>query len=326
VILRSFIRWGRKALIETSNRLKNTFDPPVVVLIYHRVTTLREDSQLLAVSPDNFRDHLRYLKGNFPLLRFEDDWSAVAEPSVVVTFDDGYADNALEALPIMEEVGVPATFFISTGTLGTLREFWWDDLERIILAGGPFPACFTLVDGRLNRSWPTAILAERRVLYEDLHQLMKKIEPDRRDMWISQLHDWAGTGAEGRETHRPLTNNELQCLAASRWVTIGAHTVSHAPLATLSRPKQQEEITESKLQLEKLLGKEITVFSYPFGGKCDYTRTSAGLCREAGFVKAAANFPGLAHRWTDPYRIPRRLVRNWPLEMFAENMERFWVS
>jgi peptidoglycan/xylan/chitin deacetylase (PgdA/CDA1 family) len=313
-------------LLEASNRLKNSFDPPVAVLIYHRVTTLREDSQLLAVSPDNFRDHLRYLKANFPLLRFEDDWSSLAEPSVVITFDDGYADNALEALPIIEEVGVPATFFISTGTLGALREFWWDDLERIILSCGLFPASFTLTDGKLNRSWPTAVPAERMVLYEDLHRLMKKIGPERRDLWISQLHDWAGTDAEGRETHRPLTNNELQSLSANSRVTIGAHTVSHTPLATLSRLRQQEEIAESRMFLEKLLGKEITVFSYPFGGKCDYTDISANLCREAGFIKAAANFPGLAHRWTNPYHIPRRLVRNWPLDLFAEKMARFWIS
>jgi peptidoglycan/xylan/chitin deacetylase (PgdA/CDA1 family) len=120
-------------LVKLKNRLLNKLDPPVVILIYHRVTTLPLDPQMLAVTPANFRAQMRYLKDNFQVLRFEDNWSKVTEPSVVVTFDDGYADNALEALPILEEVGVPGTFFIITGKIDTRQEFWSDELERIVL-------------------------------------------------------------------------------------------------------------------------------------------------------------------------------------------------
>jgi hypothetical protein len=50
------------------------------------------------------------------------------------------------------------------------------------------------------------------------------------------------------------------------------------------------------------------------------------ICREAGFAKAAANFPGQAHRWTDPFQIPRQLVRDWPVDIFAQKLKRFWRS
>src|SRR5689334_4536799 len=89
-------------LRRAKNRALNLVDSPVVILLYHRVTTLPADPQLLAVSPDNFRAHLKFLKENFPVVRFEDDWSEVKKPAVAITFDDGYADNALEALPILE--------------------------------------------------------------------------------------------------------------------------------------------------------------------------------------------------------------------------------
>jgi hypothetical protein len=49
------------------------------------------------------------------------------------------------------------------------------------------------------------------------------------------------------------------------------------------------------------------------------------LCREAGFDKVTANFPGQVHRWSDPLQLPRHLVRNWNLETFAAELKGFWT-
>jgi peptidoglycan/xylan/chitin deacetylase (PgdA/CDA1 family) len=310
---------------KSRNRLFNCIDPPVVILIYHRVTTLPSDPQLLAVTPDNFRAQLRYLKQSYPVVRFEDDWSVLTEPAVAITFDDGYADNALEALPILEEVGAPATFFVSTGNIGTRREFWWDELERIILGGWTFPETFALKDNRFGQTWPTAALYERQALYQEILPLVKELDSANREKWLMQLRQWAQAGEEGREGYRAMTVDELRRLAGSSRVTIGAHTVTHTPLSSLSSAAQQEEIRASKRQLESWLGQGIRVFSYPFGDHNDYTRASRKLCAEAHFVKAAANFPGQAHNWTDPFQLPRQLVRNWPVELFAEKLRGFWT-
>ena len=323
-MLRSVCRICFNGITGTRNRFLNLIDTPILVLIYHRVTTLSSDPQLLAVSPDNFLNQMLYIKDNFPLLRFEDDWSKLKEPSVVITFDDGYADNVREALPILEKTGVPATFFVSTGGLGSDHEFWWDELERIILEGKEFPDTFELRDARFNRSWPTRNKMERSAFYQDIHPLIKQINVVRRENWFCQLRDWAATVEEGRATHRVMTINELQKLAASGLATIGAHTVSHTPLATLSSAEQLREIVESKTQLEELTGRDITVFSYPFGGKSDYSLETVRLCRKAGFVRAGSNFPGQVHRWTGLHQIPRNLVRNWPVEMFQLKIKEFW--
>ncbi len=309
----------------SKNRLLNLIDTAVVVLVYHRVTTLPSDPQLLAISPENFRAQMGYLKDRFPLVRFEDDWSRVNRPSIAVTFDDGYADNALEALPILEEVGVPATFFVSTGNLDTMHEYWWDELERIIMGDRPFPERFTLNDSSFGRGWPTATPAERVAFYRELHPLMMRLGPERREEWLTQLRRWAQAGERGREAYRSMTGDELRRLAGSKWVTIGAHTITHTPLSILSDEQQREEIVSSRLKLETLLGTRVRVFSYPFGRKCDYNRTSVRICREAGFMKAASNFPGQVHRWTDPYQLPRQLVRNWEIDTFAARVKDFWV-
>lgn len=308
------------------NRVLNMFDFPVIVLIYHRVTTLSSDPQLLAVTPDNFREQMRFLKENLPVLRFEDDWSDVKEPSVAITFDDGYADNALEALPILEEVGVPATFFVSTGTIGANREFWWDELERILLGEWSFPPFFSLKDGRFGGEWQTAATSDRYAMYKGIHPIMKKVDYSIREEWLKQLRSWVNINEAGRKTHLPMTIDELRLLGRSKWVTIGAHTVNHVPLSVLSYDRQREEIMDSKEQLEKWTGNEITVFSYPFGTKSDYDKYSIEICKKAGFTRIAANFPGQAHRWTGPYEVPRQLVRNWPVDVFIKNLSGFWTS
>ena len=305
--------------------LLNRIDPPVIVLVYHRVTRLASDPEMLAVTPDNFRAQMRHLKETVPLVRFEEEWTKVARPAVAITFDDGYADNALEALPILEEVGAPATFFVSTGSIGTSLEFWWHELERIILEKQSLPPGFTLEDGSCCRNWPTGSLGERQAFYQGIVRLMNDADAGSRNNWLKQLRSWAGTEEEDTDTHRAMTVDELHLLAGSRLVTIGAHTVTHSRLSSLSPEAQQEEITASKRQLEKWLGREISAFSYPFGRRSDYTKDSVALCRQAGFARAAANFPGQSHRWTDPYQIPRHLVRNWPVETFALKLREFWT-
>lgn len=314
-------------VVQPSGKLiLNLLDAPVIVLIYHRVTALPSDPQMLAVSPDNFRAQMQHLKKHFPIVRFEEDWTGLKKPAVAVTFDDGYADNALEALPILEELEVPATFFVSTGAIGTAREYWWHELERTILGGGRLPDQFTLEQDNHKRSWATRSEAERGEFYREMALLMTDAAPNDRDDLLSLIRDWAKVAAAATGSHRSMTLDELRLLAGSPVATIGAHTVTHNRLASMAAPEQREEITASKRQLESWLGREVTVFSYPFGRQCDYTRETVALCREAGFAKAASNFPGQAHRWTDAFQIPRHLVRDWPVDTFAQKLKRFWRS
>ncbi|MEJ2648984.1 MAG: polysaccharide deacetylase family protein, partial [Sedimentisphaerales bacterium] len=180
----SLFRSAEAIAYRSKNRLINLFDPPVVVLLYHRVTALPSDPQLLAVSPDNFRAHMQFLKNNFSVVRFEEDWVKVKKPALAITFDDGYADNAREALPILEEMGMPATFFVSSGTIGTWQEFWWDELEHLLRGDHSCPERFELVDHRIGKVWPTATAPERQMLFEELQPLMRNADAQRREGWL----------------------------------------------------------------------------------------------------------------------------------------------
>jgi peptidoglycan/xylan/chitin deacetylase (PgdA/CDA1 family) len=300
---------------------KNLLDAPVLVLLYHRVTSLARDPQRLAVSPENFRRQLEWLKSHYRVLRFDEDWRSARRPAVVVTFDDGYADNAREALPIAEEAGVPVTFFISTGSLGSNREFWWDEIERCLDVAPASARHFELPAAAGKRMLPAVTNQDRAALYDVLHPLFKAMPVAARERALEALRGWAKTGEAGRESHRPLAIAELRALAASPWVTIGAHSVNHAPLACLSSEAQREEIETSRDQLQHWIGRPVRVFSYPFGGRADYDRRSVALCRAAGFQKAAINVPASWHRWHGDLEIPRRLVRDWDLPEFQARVQ-----
>jgi peptidoglycan/xylan/chitin deacetylase (PgdA/CDA1 family) len=241
-----------------------------------------------------------------------------------VTFDDGYADNFIQALPILEEFNIPATFFVTTGYLDSEREFWWDDLERLLLADRVYPADFRLEGDLLKAAWRTTSRAELRLVYREVQKLMKGISPPERDVLLEQIQQWGGCEGKGRENYLPLKIAELRQLAKSEWADIGAHGTTHAQLSSRAPDDQRREILESKQQLESCLGQPITLFSYPFGGRDDYTSETVSFLRESGFHSAVANYPGQVHRWSDQFQLPRHLVRNWPIDLFRRHFDSFW--
>lgn len=293
----------------------------VLTLLYHRVNTLKCDRNLLAVSSENFYEQILFIKNSFPVVRFDQGWDDLDEDAVCITFDDGYFDNLTNGLPILKELQIPATIFAVTGTIETGERYWWDELERNLLDGNrEYAACFSLKDDMFSCQWPTKTVQEREELYDTLHWLMKdKIDAVKRGDWLKQIREWSGVEKANVGLFKHMEQSWLSPL-----LTIGAHTVNHFSLKGLSKDDQYYEISASKKALEDLLHQEVTVFSYPFGTLGDYNETTIEICRELGFEKAAANFPGIWARGYDCYQIPRNIVRNWSLDSFKNHIGEFW--
>ena len=134
---------------------------------------------------------------------------------------------------------------------------------------------------------------------------------------------WDGGGTPQRKEFRTLRPDELRELAADPLAAIGSHTVSHPRLSGLSPEEQRREIAGGHRMLEELIGRRLTVFSYPFGNYRDFNADSVAVCRECGFFRAAANYPGQYHPGSDPLAVPRHLVRDWDADEFQSRMFRF---
>jgi peptidoglycan/xylan/chitin deacetylase (PgdA/CDA1 family) len=344
--------WLAQKLLRLGDRLKARFIPGAIILLYHRVTDLRLDPQLLAVAPHHFEQHLEILRREYQpmsLGAFVDALHNKRFPkrTVIVTMDDGYADNLYEAKPLLEQFNVPATVFVTVGSIGSRREFWWDELERVFLHSYNLPDALSLrIDGverqynlghtasygsdRLKRyaHWnvessddPT----ERHAVYRSLIGLLRGLSAATRHDLLERILVWARADREGRPTHRTLTAEELLCLVDGGLVKVGAHGVSHSALALLSQEEQKAEILGSKIRLEGILGSKVDQFAYPFGSRNDYTQETTALVQDVGFMSACANYPGLVWSSRNRYEWPRILVRDWDGEEFSQRLRR-WSS
>lgn len=343
-------RPGRRLRV-MAKRVRAALAPGPVILLYHRVATLESDPQALAVTPERFAEHLEVLREHARLISLSElaDRLGKGRPprrAVAITFDDGYVDNLLHAKPLLERYASPATVFVSSGYVGRRMEFWWDELERVLLRPPILPEALALTIRGIEYDWslqstvPTGAGTDRKSgewnvlhvadpgprhhVYRTLTQLLRPLEHQERLDCLVRLAEWSDSGPDGRDGFRAVSKEELCRLAAGGLVDIGAHTITHPTLSAIPPEQQRIEIEWSKYELEEVLGREVTSFSYPFGNRGSYTAETVAAVREAGFVSACSNFPGRV-RGSDLYQLPRVLVRNWDGDTFARHL-RSWFD
>lgn len=323
-------------------------EPRAAILLYHRVADLDVDPWGLAVTPGNFEVQLDVMRRRGTVLPLEEfigrvQSGTMPRRAIVVTFDDGYADNLLTARPLLDRYGVPATVFVTTGVLAEPREFWWDEIEGLFLTPGSLPAVLDLeIEGRVHRwdlqdavvysdedasqyrRWGASDTppTRRHALFIELWRRLQILRDPVRRTALDQLARWAGADGRMRTSHRPMTDSEVRELARGALVSVGAHTVSHSRLSVLSGPEQETELVGSRRALEELLDRPVRTLAYPFGGRKDYTPATVALARKAGFSCACATAPGPVHLFAGLHELPRCVVRDMGGDRFEEMLDR----
>ena len=89
------------------------------------------------MTPENFASHLDEVVQHGEPSTLDELAMPSRRPRVVVTLDDGYADNLTNALPIAKAKGVPITVFVTSGTLDGKQLFWWDRLGTLLASRPP---------------------------------------------------------------------------------------------------------------------------------------------------------------------------------------------
>ena len=293
-----------------------------MILCYHRVAEGPHDPFQLCVSPANFAAHLDEIARHGEPSTLDERAHPSRRPRVVVTFDDGYADNLFNALPIAQAKGVPITVYVTSGVVGGQQGFWWDRLGTLLRSRPPAvrEMCLPTPD----RTVRIGLGAPK--LGDDLQSVRRHLLP----LPVVEIHralddvaeEW-GVSASSPPDARTLTPSELAELAASDVVTIGAHTTDHVRLGGLPASEQKETIATSKEDLERWCGQGVSHFAYPFGGPDSFDEHSVDAVRASGFATACTTVPANARSTSDPHRLPRRLVMDWGRRRFRVSLERW---
>lgn len=299
--------------------------PPALILTYHRIASGRDPLQQ-CVQPQRFAAQLEILKQLAevsPLAALHDPRS---QRRVAITFDDGYADNAGVAAPILRDAGLPATFFVPSRICDDSGEFWWDRLEHLLLDHPPVtPTLDIRPAGRRLRVDVRTQPGQWRAL-KALNRRLRPLALASIEDVIDEVARQVGGDPHPRcAAHETMNQGALRKLAADPLFEIGGHGVTHTMLSALSIGDQKDEIQTCRSQLEAVTGKQVTSFAYPYGIDSSITTETVPLTRASGYARAYMNAPGLVDDGQDPLRLPRHMVYDWTAVEFAAHVEA-WFS
>lgn len=291
-----------------SRALLNLFSPGgsrsrLTVLIYHRVLP-RPDPLFPGESDaENFDHQMKQLAGCFKIISLLDAVHGLREGKLppraaCITFDDGYADNAEIALPILQKHGIPATFFVSTGFLDGGR--MWNDtvIELIRRAPGVTLDLASIGLGQFE----TGTLPQRRQAIHSVLDALKYLPLEVRRSTVEEMCALIPVIPAG---NLMMTSDQVRLLHGAG-MEIGGHTVNHPILARLENDAARAEIAHGKETLEGIIRAPVRLFAYPNGkpGR-DYLADHVRMVREVGFDAAVSTAHGAAKVDMDLYQLPR---------------------
>jgi len=273
------------------------------ILIYHRV--LPRPDPLFFEEPDaaRFEAEMRWVRDWFNVLPLGQAVARLYEGSLparaaAITFDDGYADNEEVAAPILQRLGLSATFFISTG-------YWdgscmWND--RLIEAIRTSTRSELDLRASGLGCYPIGNLEARRAAIVTMRRDIRHLPQARREELTQAIVAASGSNEPPALMMPPQQVRKLR----ARGMDIGAHTMTHPILTRLDAATARQEIASSKQQLEELLGETIDLFAYPNGvPQQDYTTEHVRIVRDCGFKAAVSTAWGAASARSDRFQLPR---------------------
>jgi peptidoglycan/xylan/chitin deacetylase (PgdA/CDA1 family) len=317
---------GWKTLIQTTRRARSRFVAGAVILGYHRIAEVAPGTCSNTVSLHNFAEQLEIIRNRTQPLPIREIVHALNSGklpagAVGVTFDDGYADLLAYVKPLLINHQVPATVFATPGYLG--REFWWEELHRIVYSA-LWPEELKLSIGERLYRWtiPEGDRAgTREKIIHRLEVLLEPLSEEQRRNVFDQLRDLFGVSTAPGEVIRSLTADEILELSRDGMIDVGSHSMTHRSLVGLPEYDQQLEIKESRDRLEAILGRPVSGFSYPHGIFSGEVRARV---QRAGYLFACGSNNDVVRRRSDTFHLPRFWIPDWNGEKF-ESWLRKWV-
>lgn len=267
------------------------------IMMYHR---LNPEGLEGGMSVETFRRQMRQIRHYFNPVSLDElvqahDRGETIENAVAITFDDGYHDFLEYAFPILQEEGVPATLFLTTGF--TNGDLWlWPDqlrfaLENTDVAVVEPPGLGKRLDVNASRLLAWHAIADYCLTLDNKTKLR----------FMDQVFDQLEVEMPGRppEKYMPLSWDDVRGMVDAG-LEIGSHTYSHPILTKLDDSELLAELQNSRREIETQLGVSPKAFCYPNGRRIDFDARIQEAVKKAGYEYALAAYPDrhpLSDRW-----------------------------
>ena len=290
--------------LRTILRLSCAVPPPLVqflagrepsVLLYHGVPRHSRLRGKYAFDADAFENQMIYLKSKFSFItkdHFFIDYQRCKHKYLLVTFDDGFRNNATVAADILIRHQVPAIFFVCNRHVGTGRLLWFNYLAALELR---FPHSSLEFRGASYDMSP-----ERRAAsVNDLTCRLLDLSPHPEAMYsaiANELPPWESfvSQAEAEDWFLGMTENQMRELDANPLFSVEAHTVDHPFLTRCNSDELVRQIGENKTYIEDVCSKKVVAVAYPSG---DYNNGVLEACQRLGLNAGYAVAPSV-NKWS----------------------------
>jgi len=312
----------RSGLLQVAGRLRGA---SAAILMYHSVMEdpASRETYLGEIihSREVFRAQMELVARRFhptslhQVGHFLNGAGELPDRAVVVTFDDGYTDNYEIAAPVLNELGVPATFYAIVDSVER-RRLPWPARLRFVLRNTK-KECWTDSVGKI---WPLSNDMEREKALlrscDECCQLTGAVQ----EKYVASLSEELDTQVPPESGALMMSYDQIRALVKQGHI-VGSHTMTHPNMAYLNPEVARRELTESKQRLEQKLGDPVSHFAYPCPALSPHwTEQTVTASRVAGYETAVTTNGGLAREGDDPLRLKRvgasRMVEGlqWSLE------------
>jgi peptidoglycan/xylan/chitin deacetylase (PgdA/CDA1 family)/CelD/BcsL family acetyltransferase involved in cellulose biosynthesis len=274
------------------------------ILYYHRVND-DGDRFFPAISTELFEQQMRFVARHYQVVslaelqnRLED---GSPQPVMAITFDDGYQDNYHNAFPILQRYGLPATIFLTTGSVDSGEPLWF---ERLAIAAKKTSREFIDLEIDIPRRFWMRTEAERLHSSREMFLVLKDLPDSERRRRLDEILRLCGDPDDSERRNKLLSWDQIRRMKA-HGIDFGGHTVTHPFLARMGREEVMWEATECKKRIEDQLQSPAHYFAYPNGREEDFGPSNKELIRSAGYRAAVTTVWGLNYRSTDPMELRR---------------------
>lgn len=303
----------------------------LTIFLYHGVTGTEsvgiENYSGKHCPNKEFVRQMRYIKDHCSVLTMDEvathykTQTPFPKNSAAITFDDAFRNVATVATPILTELQLPATFYLTTGFIGTKRMFWVDMLEDCINRTTCSEIAVPL--GEETRTFLLTSIESRKDALQAIKSYCKNVSSQETNRIVEHIKEVAAIepAVESSPNYEKLSWDEVVTLGKNPLWILGGHSVDHHILAALPVDVMQQEIEESISALSMRLGRPIFHYSYPEGGKQHYNDQVIAQLKKAGIICCPSAVDGVNTLDDDLFHLKRVMVgfmgRKFPYEHFS---------